>query len=485
MEFIKASCSILALLFTIHVHLFAQNSTIETSKFISEIEILQQEFHIPGLAVIIADNKEILLEQYLGYADMNTQRPVDSNTLFPIASITKLFSATIILQLEREGQLSLEDQVQPYFPQLPIGDSIKIKHLLSHTSQGPVGQQFYYSGRFGLLTKIIEQATKTSFEEILHQKIIVPTQLSNTILLGDSTDLKGRLHQFALPYDYDGSVIPSQIEFGYSTSAGLVCTANDLLQFSKDLDGGKILPKSLLSTWYQPFKPGLPYSYGQFSQTYLGKQLIWVYGQYDGYSSLLLKVPELGKTFILLGNNRLLSDPARLIYGDVTKSKFAMSFLRNFVFTNPPQEKKDATTTLLNRSQKQADALADSYFARFDTSFFSKSVSKLDTLFQLFPEIDSYANLPLLHNLAFLKDVSFHLKGQSFDRFDGTYLTIARQLLAQDPINPYTNLYLASYYDRGQQLSLARKHYRRIVETPNFSDNWYTQEARNWLKQHP
>ena len=60
--------------------------------------------------------------------------------------------------------------------------------------------------------------------------------------------------------------------------------------------------------------------------------MVWAYGQYDCYSSLFLKIPSENISLTLLANNNLLSDPARLIYGDATSSLFVMSFLKNYIF---------------------------------------------------------------------------------------------------------------------------------------------------------
>jgi CubicO group peptidase (beta-lactamase class C family) len=91
-----------------------------------------------------------------------------------MASLTKIFSAVLIMKLVEEKKLDLDEPINKYVTNRNIADSIKIEHILSHTSQGDIGQQFYYSGRFGWLTTVIEKASGNSFEKEINEKIIQP-----------------------------------------------------------------------------------------------------------------------------------------------------------------------------------------------------------------------------------------------------------------------------------------------------------------------
>ena len=74
------------------------DSSSETSheSFEKELVKLQSFFHIPGIAVLVKEGNQTIYENYLGYADLENQVPLDSSTLFPIASVSKTFASVLI-----------------------------------------------------------------------------------------------------------------------------------------------------------------------------------------------------------------------------------------------------------------------------------------------------------------------------------------------------------------------------------------------------
>ena len=81
------------------------------------------------------------------------------------------------MKLVEQKKLSLDESIDGFLPKPIFGDSILVKHILSHTSQGKVGEDFYYSSRFGLLTNVIEQTTGKSFSEVMAEEILIPLKL--------------------------------------------------------------------------------------------------------------------------------------------------------------------------------------------------------------------------------------------------------------------------------------------------------------------
>ena len=107
-------------------------------------------------------------------------------------------------------------------PKPILGDSILIKHVLSHTSQGNTGKEFYYSSRFGLLTNVIEKASGKSYADMFNEEILIPLELKNTFLLKDSIQIAKEKRIIAKPYILDNGIENGFIDFGYSSSAGIV-----------------------------------------------------------------------------------------------------------------------------------------------------------------------------------------------------------------------------------------------------------------------
>lgn len=103
---------------------------------------LVKDNHVPGAAVAISENNEIIYAKGFGVRDVNANEPVDPCTIFGIASVSKSFAALAIMELQDKGMLSVDDPVVKYIPQWRISgvddmSDIKISHLLSHTTGVP------------------------------------------------------------------------------------------------------------------------------------------------------------------------------------------------------------------------------------------------------------------------------------------------------------------------------------------------------------
>lgn len=92
----------------------------------------------PGAAVIATRNGEVVFRGGYGLADMELGVPIEPDMVFPIASITKEFTAALTLQLVEQGAISLADEITKYLPDFPVhGYHPTVGHLLSHTSGVP------------------------------------------------------------------------------------------------------------------------------------------------------------------------------------------------------------------------------------------------------------------------------------------------------------------------------------------------------------
>lgn len=89
----------------------------------------------PGVVIGVVSDGEVLDVSMLGYANLEYDVPLTDSSVFELASVSKQFTSACIAILEKSGKLSLEDDVRKYIPELnPTGDTIRIKHLLTHTS---------------------------------------------------------------------------------------------------------------------------------------------------------------------------------------------------------------------------------------------------------------------------------------------------------------------------------------------------------------
>ena len=90
--------------------------------------------HIPGVALLVARNGEIVRAQGFGFANVELQVPVKPETLFQSGSVGKQFTATAIMMLVEQGKIGLDDSITKYFPEAPPAwKPVTIRHLLTHT----------------------------------------------------------------------------------------------------------------------------------------------------------------------------------------------------------------------------------------------------------------------------------------------------------------------------------------------------------------
>ena len=87
-------------------------------------------------AWLLAENGEIVTKGAVGFRDAEGRLPMLEDSIFDIGSVSKQFTAAVILQLRRDGLLQLEDEITKFFPEIPF-KGITIRHLLTHTSGLP------------------------------------------------------------------------------------------------------------------------------------------------------------------------------------------------------------------------------------------------------------------------------------------------------------------------------------------------------------
>ena len=145
------------------------------------LENLRQELKIPAYSAAIVKDQKVLWARGFGYADVENKIPATEHTPYHLASLTKTFASTILMQLVQEGKIKLDDPVSKYGITLESDGVITIRHLLSHTSEGRPGEQYRYNGnRFGELDKVVQRATGKSFGELLIANILDPLSMNET-----------------------------------------------------------------------------------------------------------------------------------------------------------------------------------------------------------------------------------------------------------------------------------------------------------------
>jgi CubicO group peptidase (beta-lactamase class C family) len=145
------------------------------------LENLRQELKIPAYSAAIVKDQKVIWAKGFGYADLENKIPATEHTNYHLASLTKTFASTIVMKLVQDGKVKLDDPVSKYGITLESEGVIRVRHLLSHTSEGNPGEQYRYNGnRFAELDKVVQRASGKSFGELLIANILEPLGMDET-----------------------------------------------------------------------------------------------------------------------------------------------------------------------------------------------------------------------------------------------------------------------------------------------------------------
>lgn len=259
-------------------------------------------------SVLVQQDGKRRYERSFGLSDLQHGVANSDQTRYWIASITKLFTAALVLQLQEEGKLDLQATVASYLPDYAVdgADRITVHELLNHTSglknfdqvksleqalseglptyqaphtseqlvrkfgSGPLvhapGTTFdYNNGDYLLLGKIIERIAGKTYEEVLRERILAPLGMHDTGMLRHADVIKGLASTYSYRDDLKAlsNDFPVYPENWYAAGA-MYSTLDDVLNFSDALFGSRLLRKDTLALLTTP---GLDdYGYG-----------LWVY----------------------------------------------------------------------------------------------------------------------------------------------------------------------------------------------------------------
>jgi CubicO group peptidase (beta-lactamase class C family) len=304
--------------------------------FERELAAMREPLDIPGMSAAIAERGEVVWARGFGLADRERSIPAGPDSIYHLASVTKPYTATVVLQLVEEGKLPLDQPVSAFG--IELAEGVRVWHLLSHTSTKPPGTVFRYDGiPFGHLTGIVEQAAGRPFTTEVTDRIIRRLGLTHTApnpRRVDAAPLDDPGHRTFELSGLDRATIEAALVTGYGrslvtgtlapmahltylfASAGLVASAPDVARFSIALDRGELIKeRTRARAFTQVTGPGgqtFPYGLGWFVQTYRGMKVIWHFGQAYESSSLLVKIPERQLTLVVLANSDGLSRRRRL-----------------------------------------------------------------------------------------------------------------------------------------------------------------------------
>ncbi|MBC8984336.1 beta-lactamase family protein [Pedobacter sp. N36a] len=314
----------------------AQNAVTGTklNKDLDEyITVVQQQYHIPGLALALIKDGKVIHRKCYGVANVEYNIPLNDQIVFPLFSTTKVFSVVAAYQLIEQKKFSLDSKITEFIADLPdTWKAIKIENLLTHSSGLPdivdyetereesvakakvykdaikfqPGNQFDYNQtNFWLLNRVIQKITgKTLAQYIIENQF--SSFKNSAVFEGNNLRVVKNL-SYGYLYENEQTMLKRNWffpEYMYGT-AGLNLSLNDFINWNKQFDEGLLIKES---TKQQALKP---YHYQQERDFTYGFDLIKTdgeisYGFSGGLATAFRKFPASKITVIFLANGMLI-----------------------------------------------------------------------------------------------------------------------------------------------------------------------------------
>jgi CubicO group peptidase (beta-lactamase class C family) len=285
--------------------------------------------------VLVARQGIVLLDKGYGYKNIQAKTLNDSNTIYQIGSLTKQFTAIIILQFQEQLKLSVSDPLSKYIPDYPNGDRITIEHLLTHTSGivnytkdelfmannaiNPIsiedlirrfknlpleftpGEKYSYSNSgYILLGYIIQKISGKSYFEVVKENIFQPLGMNHSGFdfkaLKNSDKATGYL-RLTQKINKPAPTVDSTVSF---SAGGIYTTVGDLYKWDRALYTEKIISSASLQKAFTPYKAN--YGYGWVIDSTFGKKVLMHEGGIFGFVSFIGRIPADEICIILLDN---------------------------------------------------------------------------------------------------------------------------------------------------------------------------------------
>lgn len=346
-------CSLIAITTIVILILQTHSATGQTNpyskKFVlidNYIDSLMKEWNVPGLALTIVYKDQIVYGRGYGYRDLEKKLPVETNTLFPIASNTKLFTSTVACMLQEEGKLSIDRPVKVYHPALnfyndELNAKVTLRDLLSHRTglpryDGIWGKDtftrdvlvskisymrpqlgfregyIYNNMMFATAGSVLEKVTGQSWEELVRKKLFEPLDMKASCFTQDEMKQYGNYSLSYFEVDSTKQLKAKQY-VAMSNSVGpagsIKSTVEDMGKWmiaqlnNGTYKGRSVIPVNAINQTLVPNAiadrqarwaelSNSLYCLGRTIQSYKGLKLANHTGSIDGFYSNLSFVPE-------------------------------------------------------------------------------------------------------------------------------------------------------------------------------------------------
>jgi CubicO group peptidase (beta-lactamase class C family) len=318
----------------------------QISKIDSAITAFKSRLSIPGVAVAIVKNNQIVFNRGYGLADLENKVPATADTVFRIASVTKSLTAVAVMQLAEQGKLDLDAGVQKYAPSFPAkAFPITTRQLLAHLSgvRGYTRSEGERTNRYASLTEalsvfkddpldhepgtkytyttfgytllgcVIEGASGMSYTDYLRERILKPAGMVRTQVDDIFAIIPNRARGYTprVYAQFNGNWRnPSLMDSSYKIpGGGLVSTAEDLARFAIAVQSGVLIKSETFEQMSknQKTRDGREtgYGYGWYVGRREGREAdgsVWHGGVQQGFTSDLWILPSKKFAVVVLTN---------------------------------------------------------------------------------------------------------------------------------------------------------------------------------------
>jgi CubicO group peptidase (beta-lactamase class C family) len=292
-------------------------------------------------AVLVAEHGDVIYSKAFGVANMEWDIPNRTDTRFRIYSMSKQFTALLVMQLVEAGRIDLHQPITEYLPyyRKDVGGRVTVHHLLTHThgiAEGyerlppflvteptrqlvinyfsndldfEPGSSFRYSGLLGyiLLGAIIESVTGMPYEEVLQENILDPVGMKNTVYLDYRKIIKNRASDYTRSGDgFEHRIQAYPVHADGATS--LISTTEDLLLWDQALYSDALLTDKYIEMIFSPHvTQNTPWYYGygwHIADLVIAGEKRRIFYHTGGGTCIFFRYVSSHQTVVLLNNLR-------------------------------------------------------------------------------------------------------------------------------------------------------------------------------------
>lgn len=355
---------VLTAFFSLFLFSVAFSQISDNAKLDEYFNVLEKNNKFMG-SVAVSKNGTLLYQRSVGFSDVEGNKKANEASTYRIGSISKTFTAVLVMKAVEQQMISLDQTIESYFPTIKNANSITIRHLLSHRSGihnftddkdyltwntqlqtekalmerlSALGSDFqpnskfsYSNSNYVLLTFLLEKVMKDTYPSLLQKNILRPIGLKNTYVGGKVDVTKNE----SKSYTYrNGWKAESETDMSIPLGAGaIVSNPTDINRFSEALFNGKIIqPESLAIMTNMKDNYGL----GLFIIPFFDKKGYGHTGGIDGFSSVFSYFPEdkIGYSLTSNGTNFNNNDISIAVLSAVFDKRFEIPSLTSFVLAS-------------------------------------------------------------------------------------------------------------------------------------------------------